>query len=100
MLTGLISIPIDGAADWITPNWPVPAVMAASRRTAARLTPGAICLSSSSHFALKLLLQPLLKRCDPCLLVLASDRRHEHADPPHSIGLLRARHQRPNSRAA
>ena len=28
--------------------------MAGSRRTAARVTPGAICLSSSSHFPLKL----------------------------------------------
>ena len=35
-------------------NWPIPAVMAGSRRTAARVTPGAICLSSSSHFPLKL----------------------------------------------
>ena len=32
----------------------MPAVMAGSRRTAARVTPGAISLSSSSHFALKL----------------------------------------------
>ena len=34
-------------------NWPIPAVMAGSRRTAARVTPGAISLSSSSHFPLK-----------------------------------------------
>ena len=34
-------------------NWPIPAAMAGSRRTAARVTPGAISLSSSSHFAAK-----------------------------------------------
>ena len=51
-LTGLTSTPNDGATDWIAPNWPIPAVMAGSRRTAARVTPGAICLSSSSHFPL------------------------------------------------
>ena len=38
----------------MTANWPMPEVSAASRRTAARVTPGAICLSSSSHFPLKL----------------------------------------------
>ena len=38
----------------MTANWPMPAGMAGSRRTAARVTRGAICLSSSSHFALKL----------------------------------------------
>ena len=31
-------------------NWPIPAVMAGSRRTATRVTLGAISLSSSSHF--------------------------------------------------
>ena len=35
-------------------HWPVPEGMAGSRRTAARVTPGAISLSSSSHFALRL----------------------------------------------
>src|SRR5262249_38284177 len=45
------STPNDGAAVWIAPHWPIPAAMVVSRRTAARLTPGAICLSSSSHFA-------------------------------------------------
>jgi hypothetical protein len=34
-------------------NWPIPAAMAGSQRTAARLPPGPIYLSSSSHFALK-----------------------------------------------
>ena len=49
-LTGLTSIPTDGATDWMMANWPMPAVMSGSRRTAARVTPGAVCLSSSSHF--------------------------------------------------
>ena len=53
-LTGLISIPSDGAMDWIAPNWPVPADMAGSRITATRLTPGAISLSNSNHFVLRL----------------------------------------------
>src|SRR5262245_53716503 len=44
--------PTDGATDWIATNWPIPAVMVGSRRTAARVTPGAISLSSSSHFPL------------------------------------------------
>ena len=51
-LTGLNSTPNDGATDWIAPNWPLPAVMSGSRRTAARVTRGAISLSSSSHFPL------------------------------------------------
>jgi hypothetical protein len=38
----------------MTANWLTPAVMTGSRRTAARVTPGAIALSSSSHFPLKL----------------------------------------------
>ena len=38
----------------MAPNWPVPEDMAGSRSTAARVTPGAISLSSSSHFPLKL----------------------------------------------
>ncbi len=42
-----------GATDWIAPHWPVPEGMAASRRTATRVTGGAICLSSSSHFPLR-----------------------------------------------
>jgi hypothetical protein len=53
-LTGLTSTPSDGAADWMAPNMPIPAVIAGSRSTPARVTPGAISLSSSSHFALKL----------------------------------------------
>src|SRR5262245_46170695 len=52
--TGLTSTPSGGAADWIAPNWPVPPVRTGSRRIATRVTPGAICLISSSHFALTL----------------------------------------------
>src|SRR5262244_4584858 len=48
------STPKDGATDWIAPHWPVPEGMAASRRTATRVTGGAISLSSSSHFPLRL----------------------------------------------
>ena len=53
-LIGLTSILSDGAMAWIAPNWPMPAVVAASRSTATRVTPGAISLSSSSYFALML----------------------------------------------
>src|SRR6516162_7315676 len=54
MLTGLTSTRTDDAADWITANWPIPAVRLGSQSTAARVTDGAISLSSSSHFAHKL----------------------------------------------
>ncbi len=54
ILTGLTSTPSDAATAWIAANWPIPEGMAASRRTAARDTPGAICLSSSSHFPVRL----------------------------------------------
>src|SRR5262249_31318886 len=39
---------------WIAPNWPIAAGLAESRRTAARVSRGAISLSSSSHFPLRL----------------------------------------------
>ena len=52
-LIGFTSTPSDGAAVWMAPNWPIPAGAPGSRRTAARVTPGAICLSSSSHLALR-----------------------------------------------
>jgi len=47
---GRNSTPSDGASAWMTPSWPGPAAMAASRTTATRVTRGAISLSSSSHF--------------------------------------------------
>jgi hypothetical protein len=45
-------MPNDGATAWIAATWPWPPAMAGSRRTATRATPGAISLSSSSHFPL------------------------------------------------
>ena len=51
--TGLTSTAKDGAAAWTAANWPIPEAMAGSRRTAARLTLGAICFSSSSHLPLR-----------------------------------------------
>jgi hypothetical protein len=43
------STPSDEAEPWSAPNWAGPAAIAVSRRTATRVTPGAISLSSSSH---------------------------------------------------
>jgi hypothetical protein len=51
---GLTSMPSGGATACITANWPMPDAAAASRRTAARVTSGATCFSSSSHFPAKL----------------------------------------------
>jgi hypothetical protein len=43
----------------------------------------------------------LLERCDAGLTAwIVCGHVHERADPPHSIGLLRPRHQRPRRRAA
>ena len=53
-MTGLTSTLSDGATAWMAANWLVPEPWVASRRTATRVTPGAICLSSSSHFPLML----------------------------------------------
>jgi hypothetical protein len=50
--TGLTSTPNDGATAWTAPNCPIQDAMAGSRRTAARVTRGAISLSNSSHFPL------------------------------------------------
>src|SRR5215470_16099613 len=47
MLTGLTSSPTDDATNWLIANWPIPDEKVASRRTAARVTRGAISLSSS-----------------------------------------------------
>src|SRR5262249_23108420 len=55
-LTGFTTTPSDGAADWIAPNIPIPTVIAGSRMTAARVIPGAISLSSSSHLPVKAVL--------------------------------------------
>jgi hypothetical protein len=50
--TGHTSTPNDGAAAWITANWPIPEAMSGSRSTATRFSWGEMSLSSSSHFAL------------------------------------------------
>src|SRR5262245_28319743 len=44
----------DGATLCIAANWPIPSGEPRSRRAAARVKRGAICLSNSSHFALML----------------------------------------------
>src|SRR5262249_14322467 len=51
-LIELNSIPSDGAADSSTANCAIPAGRVGSRRTAARVTPGAMSRISSSHFPL------------------------------------------------
>ena len=53
-LIGLNSTPTDDAAVWTAPNTPIPAKSVGSRMTAARVTLGAISLSSSSHLPPKL----------------------------------------------
>ena len=49
---GVTSIPKYGETAWIAPNCPLPEGTAGLRTTAARLTAGAICFSTSSHFPL------------------------------------------------
>ena len=49
-LTGLTSTLSDGATAWIARELALPRSRPASRRTATRVTPGAICLSNSNHF--------------------------------------------------
>src|SRR5262245_11696470 len=51
-LNGVSSTPNDCATDWIALNWPMPAAKVGSRKTATRVTCGAICLSNSTHFPL------------------------------------------------
>src|SRR6516165_2202897 len=51
-------------------NWAVPEEMVGSRMTAARVTCGAICLSSSSHLPLK----PYSKTMKPVMLPRGRDR--------------------------
>src|SRR6516165_7982588 len=48
----LTSTPNEGATPWIAPNCPPPPTAVGSRMTAARVTRGAISLSSSNHFVL------------------------------------------------
>ena len=51
-LTGFTSTLSDGAAAWMTPNRPIPVGVAVSRRTAARVTLGAICSEAANCIAL------------------------------------------------
>ena len=51
-LNGVSSTPSDCATDWMAANWPMPAAEVGSRKTAARVTRGAISLSSSTHLPL------------------------------------------------
>jgi hypothetical protein len=44
MSTGFTSTLSDGATAWMTPNWAGPVGVAGFRRTAARVTPGALGL--------------------------------------------------------
>src|SRR5262249_34359538 len=94
MLTGFTSTLSDGATAWIAANSLVPEPWAASRRTAARVTPGATCLSSSSLFPPMLysnVMKPILHR---------PKKQEEHANAPHALPLLRARRERPRGRRA
>ena len=70
-----------GATDWIAPNWPAPAAMAGSRMTATRVTPGAICLSSSSHFPL----MPYSNRVKPVALPPGRARLSTKPAPTGSV---------------
>src|SRR5262249_40713231 len=75
--------------------------MAGSRSTAARVTLGAISLSNSSHFALKPYSNIIKPVALPGLsLGIVGSSGGEHADAPHSLGLLRPRRERPRRRAA
>src|SRR5262245_36603667 len=54
MLIGITSTPSDGATVWTAAKLLIAKLCLASRRTATRIRPGAICLSNSNHFALRL----------------------------------------------
>src|SRR5262249_34427048 len=84
------SIPI-GPTAWIAANWPIPAARVESRRTAARVTLGAISLSISSHFA------PIAysKDANPVMLppgrarLLTKPARTGSITPANTIGTVR-----------
>src|SRR5262245_39927369 len=54
MLIGITSTPSDGAMAWTAAKLLIAKLCVASRRTATRIRLGAICLSNSNHFALRL----------------------------------------------
>ena len=102
--TGLNSTPSDDATTCIAANWPIPSGDARSRRTATRVTRGAICLSSSSHFALMpysnwvnpVALPPGRARLSTKPAPTGSGTLHEH--DRHGAGrLLQRPHGRPAS---
>src|SRR5262245_12866221 len=77
----------------MTESWPIPVIAVGSRRTAARVTPGAISLSSSSHFAHKSyskLMKPVA--LPPGLAsgvrIVLGRARVEYADTAYAVGLL------------
>src|SRR5262249_50109695 len=78
----------------MTPNWPPPAVNAGSRMTAARVMPGAISLSSPSHFPLMLYSYKaktgdIAARPSQTIDEAAADRiNHRHEYDRHCVGRL------------
>ena len=75
----------------MAPNWPVPAASAASRKTPTLVNPGAICFSSSSHFAAI----PYSNRMKPVALPPGRARLSTKpaptgsATPANTIGMVR-----------
>src|SRR6266508_5679975 len=121
MLTGITSTPSDGATACMTANRLVAKAWLASRRIATRVTPGAICLSSSSHFpdmlnshamkpvALppgrsKLSTTPAPTGPTPSVNTMGTVRvacsNGPTLEAPPALALLRACHERPRDRAA
>ena len=91
----------DRRRHWIEAHWPIPPVMAESRMTATRVTPGATSLSSSNHFPLVLYairVKPVALRPGRARLSTnpSADRAgdvHEH--DRHGAGRLQQRPYRP-----
>src|SRR5258705_214876 len=92
-LIGLTSTPTDGATDWMTANWPIPAAMVESRSTAARVDPHVAAIRPAE------LLQPLQERrvAGLCVHTICA-RAHQHADVPRATGLLGPQRARPRDR--
>ena len=86
----LTSTRSDCAAFWMAPNRTVPEGTSGSRRTAARVMPGAIGLRSSSHFPLKLARpgQGIDETCADWI-----DSGHEH-DRQSAVDMLQCRQAR------
>src|SRR5262249_14417525 len=101
--SGLTSTRSDDAAPWIAPNSPLVKGKVGSRSTATRVTPGAISLSSSSHFAPI----PYPKRETQVGFPPGGARLETNPCPTGSVtaantigmAVLRARRERPRRRA-